>query len=160
MLNQNQAKYLRAGIGPIFWGPGDQVRFLITGAETGEAFSMLEVSVVPGGGPPPHIHHNEDESFYLLEGAVSLHAGEKTLHVSAGDFANVPRGTVHWFKNTGKGNAKMLVTFTPAGAEKFFEETFYPAVDGEAAPTCLTEAMLARLMTAAPKYGLEFLPPA
>jgi quercetin dioxygenase-like cupin family protein len=136
------------------------MRFLITGAESGGAIFMSEVSVAPGGGPPPHIHHTEDESFYLLEGSVTLHVGERTVDFSVGDFGHVPRGTVHWFKNIGKGDVKMLVTVTPAGLEKFFEEAFYRAVDGEAAPTCLTEAMLARVMIAAPKYGLELLPPA
>ena len=53
----------------------------------------------------------------------------------------------------------MLVTFTPAGMEKFFEESFYPAVDRQAAPLVNTKALMARMLAAAPKHGLEFLPP-
>jgi len=54
---------------------------------------------------------------------------------------------------------KMLVTFTPAGMEKFFEEGFYPAGDRSVGPPPLTEELLARMLAAAPNCGLEFLPP-
>jgi hypothetical protein len=53
----------------------------------------------------------------------------------------------------------MLVTFTPAGMEKFFEEGFYPAGDRSVGPGPLTEELLARMLAAAPNCGLEFLPP-
>lgn len=160
MSNQNQVKYVPAGTGPVYWGPGDQMTFLITGAQTGGAFFLAEVSVPPEGGPPPHIHRREDESFYLLEGTLMVQAGEKSLHVSPGDFVHVPRGTPHCFKNIGKCNARLLVTVTPAGLEKFFEETFDPAADRSAAPPPASEAMIARFVAAAPRYGLEIVPPA
>jgi len=57
-------------------------------------------------------------------------------------------------------NAKFIVVVTPAGLEKFFEEAFYPAVDRSSAPPLATEALVARLLAAAPKHGLELLPPA
>jgi hypothetical protein len=68
-------------------------------------------------------------------------------------------GTVHCFKNTGNTPAKMMVTFTPAGMEKFFEQGFYPAGDRSVGPPPLTDELLARMLAAAPKCGLEFLPP-
>ena len=120
---------------------------------------MAEVSVPPGGGPPPHVHHREEESFYLLQGTLTIQAGGKTLNASPGDFVHLPRGIVHSFRNTGDVDAKFLVLVTPAGLEKFFEEAFYPAVDRSAAPPPMTEALLARLLAAAPKHGLELLPP-
>jgi quercetin dioxygenase-like cupin family protein len=131
-------------------------KFLITGKETGGAFFMAEGLVPPGGGPPPHIHHREDESFYLLEGTLALQVGGKTLQASAGDFVHLPRGIVHSFQNTGKGNARMLVTVTPAGLEGYFEEAFYPEVEGSAPPP-ITEALIKRLMAAAHKYSPELL---
>ena len=67
---------------------------------------------------------------------------------------------VHSFRNTGNVDAKFLVVVTPAGLEKFFEEAFLPAVDRSAAPPPMTEGLLARLLAAAPKHGLELLPPA
>jgi len=157
---RNQFKYVPAGAGPAYWGPGDQIRFLITGEETGGAFFMAEVSVPPGGGPPPHVHHREEESFRLLQGTLTIQAGEKTLKASPGDFVHLPRGMVHSLQNTGDVDAKFLVLVTPAGLEKFFEEAFYPAVDRSAAPPPMTEALAARLLAAAPRHGLEFVPPA
>jgi quercetin dioxygenase-like cupin family protein len=156
----DQFKYVPAGTGPVYWGPGDQVRFLITGAETGGAFFMAEVSVPPGGGPAPHVHHREEESFHLLEGTLTIQVGEKTLIASPGDFVYLPRGIAHSFRNTGNGNARFLAVITPAGLEKFFAEAFYPAADRTASPPLVTAALAARLFAAAPRYGLELLRPA
>jgi quercetin dioxygenase-like cupin family protein/catechol 2,3-dioxygenase-like lactoylglutathione lyase family enzyme len=160
VLPRNQFKYVPAGTGPAYWGPADQVTFLITGEETGGAFFMAEVSVPPGGGPGPHVHHREEETFHLLQGTLTIQAGGRTLNASPGDLVHLPRGIVHSFKNTGNVDAKFLVVVTPAGLEKFFEEAFYPAMDRSSAPPVVTEALLARLLAAAPRHGLELLPPA
>jgi quercetin dioxygenase-like cupin family protein len=135
------------------------MRFLITGEETGGAFFMAEITVPPGGGPPPHVHHREDESFFLQQGTLMIQVGDKTLSASPGDFVHLPRGIVHSFRNTAQEPAKMLVTCTPAGLENFFAEVFYPAVEGHEAPM-VTEALMMRMMAAAPRYGLELHPPA
>jgi quercetin dioxygenase-like cupin family protein/catechol 2,3-dioxygenase-like lactoylglutathione lyase family enzyme len=160
VVPRGQFKYVPAGTGPAYWGPGDQITFLITGEETGGAFFMAEVSVPPGGGPGPHVHHREEETFRLLQGALTIQAGGRTLNASAGDLVHLPRGIVHAFKNTGNVDAKFLLVVTPAGLEKFFEEAFYPAVDCSSAPPLVTQALLARLLAAAPRHGLELLPPA
>ena len=148
-----------AGTGPAYRSPIDQVRFLITGEQTGGAFFMAEVSVPPGGGNPPHIHRREEETFYIQQGTLTVQVGDQTLTVSAGDFACLPRGVAHCFQNTGNVDAKFLLVATPAGLEKFFEEAFYPAADWPDAPP-MTEAFMGRLRGAASKCGLEFLPPA
>ena len=115
--------------------------------------------MVPGGGPPPHVHTREDETFYIQQGTLAAQVGDKALNVSAGDFVHVPRGVVHSFKNVGQETAKLLLVVTPAGLENFFAETFFPAADvadiAEIGP-----AVIARAMKNAPKYGLEFLLPA
>ena len=159
MTNNHQFKHVPAGSGAAYWGPGDQMRFLITGEETGGAFFMAEVSVPPGGGPPPHVHHREDESFYLQQGMLTIQVGDKTLTASPGDFVHLPRGIVHSFRNTSLEQAKMLVTCTPAGLENFFVEVFSPAVEGQE-PPMVTEALKMRMMAAAPRYGVELRPPA
>jgi quercetin dioxygenase-like cupin family protein len=160
VARQNLARYVPAGTGPAYWGPGNQLTFLITGKETGGAFFLAEMSVEPGGGPPPHIHHREDESFHILEGTLTIQVGGNTITASAGDFAFLPRGIVHSFKNTGDGCAKALVLTTPAGLENYFAEVFEPAADRDAAPPPPSKAMMARAMAAAPRYDLELLPPA
>jgi catechol-2,3-dioxygenase/mannose-6-phosphate isomerase-like protein (cupin superfamily) len=160
VAERNQPTYVPAGSGPAYWGPGDQITFLLTGEQTGGAFFIAEVSVPPGGGPPPHIHQREEETFYLQQGTLTIQVGGRTLQASPGDCVYLPRGIMHCFKNTGNVDAKFLMVVTPAGLENFFAEAFQPAADRVAAPPMITEAMLDRLLAAAARHGLEFAPPA
>jgi quercetin dioxygenase-like cupin family protein len=107
----------RADTGNTYWGPGDSYRFLVTGAETGGAYFVMEAYVPPGGGPPPHIHRNEDETFYVVEGECELLLGDETITAGPGDFVSVPRGTLHRFHNAGDAPTRLILTFTPAGIE-------------------------------------------
>ncbi len=156
---ERQVQYVPAGTGKAYRSPIDEIRFLITGEQTGGAFFMAEVSVVPGGGNPPHIHHREEECFYLQERTLTIQVGGKTQTASAGDFIRLPRGVVQSFQNTGDVDATVLLVVAPAGLEKFFEEAFYPVEDRSAAMPPMTGEFMARLLEAASKVGLEFLPP-
>jgi quercetin dioxygenase-like cupin family protein len=145
--------------GPAFWGPGDHYTFLVTGDESGGAYFAMEALVPPGGGPPPHIHTREDETFYLLAGQLEFLLGDEVVVAGPGDFVNVPRGTVHRFRNTGAETARMILTFTPAGIERWFEETLERApneVDPEDVPDNVEE-VAARYAAAATRYGLVFV---
>ena len=68
-----------AGTGPSYWGPGDRYTFLVTGEESGGAYFAMEAFVPPGGGPGPHVHTREDETFYVLEGQVQFLLVEETV---------------------------------------------------------------------------------
>ena len=158
--DSNQAMHVPAGTGTAYWGPGELMTFLITSEESGGALFMSEISVAPGGGTAPHIHHHEDEAFRVLEGALTIQAGGDTITASAGDFAFLPRGIAHSFKNMGDCDAKALVLITPAGLEGFFREVFEPATDRSAVPQPATKEMLDQARAVAPRYGLVLLPPA
>jgi mannose-6-phosphate isomerase-like protein (cupin superfamily) len=142
--------------GRSFWGPGDLYTFLVTGDESGGAyFSMLAV-VPPQGGPPPHIHRNEDETFYVLAGSPTFRLGDERIVAGPGDFVNVPKGVLHCFRNFSDEPTRIILTFTPAGIEKFFEETLERADDlTRECPDNLAEVG-ARYAEAAPRYGMEF----
>jgi quercetin dioxygenase-like cupin family protein len=157
--DENHVKYVPAGTGPAYQSPVDKITFLVTGEQTGGAFFMAEVLVPPGAGTPPHIHRREEESFYMQQGTLTIQVGGKTLMASPGDFVCLPRGVAHCFRNTGDVDAKFLVVVSPAGLEKFFEEAFFPVGNGSVEPPPMTEAFLARVFAAAPKCGLEFVPP-
>jgi len=89
----------RSAEGPSYWGPGDLYTFLVTGEESaGACFSML-ATVPPQGGPPPHVHLKEDETFYVLEGTPTFRLGDERIVACPGDFVNVPKGLVHCFTN-------------------------------------------------------------
>lgn len=155
---KNQVKYVPSGIGSAYWGPGSLMTFLITGKDTGGAFFLAEVSVPPGGGPAPHIHHREDESFHVLEGTLTIRVGETTITASAGDFVFLPRGIAHSFKNSCDAPAKALVLVTPAGLENYFAEVFDPAKDRYTAAPPPNKELIARAIAASHRYGLVLLP--
>jgi mannose-6-phosphate isomerase-like protein (cupin superfamily) len=143
--------------GRAYWGPGDIYTFLITGEETGGAYFAMEALVPPGGGPPLHIHNREDETFYVVEGECSIRLGDATVSACAGDFVNIPRGTVHCFHNSGTKPMRMILTFSPAGIEKYFEETLEPVVDVSSGPPTEAHVVGERLCAAGEKYGIEFV---
>ena len=145
-----------ADAGDTYYGPGDVYRFLVTGAETGGAYFAMEAIVPPGGGPPPHIHTNEDETFYVVEGRAEFLLGDELVVAGAGDFVSVPRGTVHRFHNASQELARLILTFTPAGIEDFFRETLERAHDPGAIPDNVDE-VAARYAEAAPRYGMRFV---
>ena len=148
-----------SGTGPAVWGPGDLYNLLATGKETNGGFFQFEAIVPAGGGPPPHTHLREDESFYVVSGELELLVGESTYAAKAGDFVFVPRGTIHRFKNVGDTTAVQLVTFVPGGMEDFFEEVFPPVTDRNATPPPVTDELIRRMGEAAPKYGMVLPPP-
>jgi quercetin dioxygenase-like cupin family protein len=154
-----RALHRPSSTGDAYWGPGDHYTFLVTGAESGGAYFAMEALVPAGGGPPPHIHTREDETFYVLDGEVEFLLGEETILAGPGAFVNVPRGTVHRFQNTGSETARLVLTFTPAGIERWFEETLERApndVDEEDVPDNVEE-VAARYAATASRYGIEFV---
>jgi quercetin dioxygenase-like cupin family protein len=146
--------------GTSYWGPGDLYTFLVTGDESGGAYFAMLAIVPPNGGPPPHIHDNEDETFYILEGAPTIRLGDERVLAGPGDFVNVPKGILHNFHNGTDELVRMILTFTPAGMERFFEETLERAYDlSQECPDNLAEVG-ARFAEAGPRHGLTFFPDA
>jgi len=147
----------------MYCGPGDRVTFLATGADTHGSCLIIEGVVAPGGGPPPHVHHFEDETFYVLEGAVTFHAGEQTIHGKPGDLIHIPRGTVHSLKNEGTVPGRALVVISPAGPtgmQQFFEESFVATTDRSAPLPPLTDELMKRMLASATRNGMEWVRPA
>ena len=147
------------GSAPAVYGPGDLYNMLATGEETSNAFFQFEAIVPAGGGPPAHVHSREEESFYIVSGSLEILLGDSTYNARAGDFVFIPRGTVHRFKNKGTSTAVQLVTFVPAGMDKFFKEVFPPVTDRNAAPPPITDDLIRRMNEAAPRHGIEFVVP-
>ena len=136
---------------------GDTYTILVAGSDTAGRYTLIDMHVPPGGGPPPHIHHREQEAFYVLEGTLDIQMGEKVVQASTGDFVHIPIGTVHSFRNSGDGVAWLLVIFSPGGMERFFEETMEVVEDRSAPNPDNIDAVVARYVEAAPRHGLEFV---
>lgn len=159
MATQAQVIQLKPGEGPAFSMVGDVYRVLATGEQTGGVYALCESRVLPGGGPPPHIHHREDEWFYVLEGEITFTVNGKTIAAKAGSFILGPRGIPHAFKNESNAPARMLIHVTPPGFEKFMAEFAVRVPSFESPPAPVTPADIEKLMVVAPKYGIELLPP-
>lgn len=138
---------------------GDVYRFLATGAETNGKYATWEAIVPPGGGPPPHVHSREEESFYVLEGEITFRVGEQRIVAGPGDFASMPVGLAHSFKNESDRIARMIISVAPAGIEEMFFEFGVPLPDGATTASPPSHEEIEKLLLLAPKYGLELLSP-
>jgi quercetin dioxygenase-like cupin family protein len=98
-----------------------------TAAETGGTCEVYELGIpagavreVAGGGPPPHVHREHDEVFYVLEGEVTFVLGGDAAVAPKGTLVVAPRGTRHSF--SGKAGSRLLVFAIPGGLAGFFQE--------------------------------------
>jgi mannose-6-phosphate isomerase-like protein (cupin superfamily) len=118
--------HLPAGEGETLWVLG----VFVTLKAQSDEISLYEVICPPEAGPPPNIHHHQDEAFYVLEGIFSFLSGDETIEAGPGSFAWVPRGTLHTFENIGDGTGKLLITSTfPGSHERFFRDVGIPVSD-------------------------------
>jgi quercetin dioxygenase-like cupin family protein len=146
--------HVPAGAGEQVWVVGDTYTLKATRENTGGALALIEASVPAGSGPPPHVHANEDEAYYVLEGELEVLDGDRTFVARPGSFVFIPRGALHRFRNVGFGHARMLVLFTPAGFDEFLAAVGQPARPGEPAPP-LAEEEIALTQELAPRYGMD-----
>ncbi|CAN5586170.1 MAG: quercetin 2,3-dioxygenase [Chloroflexia bacterium] len=138
------------------WYHGGLITFLATGDDTNGQFSLIEYRASKGGEPPRHIHQNEEECFYILDGEFTFYIGEQVLSAPAGTWAIIPRGAVHTFSIETE-QATALVFFTPSGFEDFFKEMSEPAESLTVPPAPLGPPNIARLVATAEKYGCQFV---
>lgn len=123
----------------------------VHGRETGGVVSTVESHDVPGGGPPPHIHHREDETFQILEGEYEWTVGGKTFVARRGDTIFAPRGVAHTYRYLGQTPGRLMCVITPAGFEGFFEAI------GALSPQ--EQQDIPRVIGIGKGFGLEFPPP-
>jgi quercetin dioxygenase-like cupin family protein len=154
------AKHVAAGKGNksmrVF---GELVTCKVTSFQTGGAYSLFEVATRPGGGPPPHVQHREDEAFYVLEGEYEFLVEGRTFNAGSGSLIYVPKGNLHAYKIAGGGSGKMLLSQTPGGlCERFFEEIGEVTKDGLTAPVPEGPPDIETITRIAAKYGIEMPP--
>ena len=122
------------------------------GRDTGGVLSAVESHDVPGGGPPLHIHHREDETFQILEGEYEWTVGDKTFVATKGATLFAPRGIPHTYRYVGQAPGRLMCVITPSGFEGFFEDI--------SALSKAQQQEIPRVLEIAKKYELEFLSPA
>jgi len=123
----------------------------IGGQQTGGIVSVVESHDVPNGGPPPHIHHREDETFQVLEGAYEFTVGGESFVAEKGATIFAPRRIPHTYRYLGHAPGRLMCVITPAGFEGFFEAI--------GALTQEEQKDIPRVIRIAKKFDLEFLLP-
>jgi quercetin dioxygenase-like cupin family protein len=137
------------------WFIDDLARVHLGGEGTGGAFDLVEIEGRRGDMPPLHVHHDVDETFYLLAGRASFHLPGRTVELAAGDVFFAPRGIPHVYRVESE-RARWLVVGSPAGFADFVREASdEPAGDGF--PN--REPDVPRIAEAAARHGIELLGP-
>ena len=116
----------RKSLAQSVWYAGWLTAFLATGEDTQGQFALLEQVTRKWNVPPRHIHHREDETFYVVEGEMTFSVGEQTIKATPGTMVFAPRDIPHSF-TIDSDQVRILVLVTPAGMEGFFRECSVPA---------------------------------
>src|SRR5215211_3425640 len=128
------AIHVPQGEGKSVWILDELLTFKVHDDQS-ETVGIFEDEVLPGTGPPAHLHRSQDETHYVLEGQFEFVVGERKVNAGAGSVVDVPMKTVHAFTNTGKQKGKLLFIETSAGAlEQFLEDAGEPVSDPSSPP--------------------------
>jgi len=103
-------------------GPGRDLVFKLTGEDTRGALDYFIVEVGPHGGPPLHVHHDQEETIHVLSGRFKIRIGDAMHTLETGGFAYLPAGVPHTFLNLTDQPAEIIVVYTPGGCQSFYEE--------------------------------------
>jgi quercetin dioxygenase-like cupin family protein len=117
----------------------------VSGAKTVGRYTLIDMHVSPGGGPPPH-RHDFEEMFTILDGEIELTFRGVSAVATAGETINVPANAPHVFPNVSERPARLLCLCSPAGREEFFKEVGVAFADRTEAPPPLDDAATAALI--------------
>jgi len=109
---------------------GLDVKVLLTTEATGGAISVLMGWLKPGEGPSDHVHFNQEEIFFIVEGTYKMTVGDQTSTVGPGTIAFIPRNVVHRFKNVGDTTGCMLEWSLPGEQDHYFKAISQLAASG------------------------------
>jgi mannose-6-phosphate isomerase-like protein (cupin superfamily) len=154
---------LEPGEGEAWWWMGGLATVKATAEQTGGQYTLVEILVpeFPMEESLLHVHHFEDEGFYILEGEMTFYVGDETIKARPGSFLFGPKDVPHAF-SVDSGPARLLFVLSPAGFEDLIREMGESARELSIPPSPEEppdEAEMGRLMAIAAKYGGEMLGP-
>ena len=120
------ARALAAGEGEARWWFGQLAVIKATAADTGGGHTLVEITVDPGYETPLHIHHREDEAFWIVDGGATFTVGEETVEAGPGDYLFGPKHVPHKWA-AGPDGARLLYLFAPGGFEDLIMAMSEPA---------------------------------
>src|SRR6516225_9237162 len=139
------------------WYSGHLMTFLATAEDTQGKFALIEAVARKGNVPPPHIHHREEETFYVLEGEMTVSVGDRTIKATPGTMVCLPRDVAHSFVIDSE-QGRVLILLTPAGLEGWFKEFSEPASAMTLPPQVeVPHGDIQRMLESSPRYGIEIV---
>ena len=151
------ASFVAAGEGQAIWFLRNRMTVKATAATTGGAFGLLESLIAPGFSPPLHVHHREDEAFWVLEGELTMQCGDRTFQAGPGSFVFLPRDVPHTFVVESDTPARMLTLLTPGGGEGVFIDAGVGAEHAGLPP--VTPPDIDKLKRVSQCYGADIVGP-
>jgi mannose-6-phosphate isomerase-like protein (cupin superfamily) len=149
------------GEGEAWWWFGVLATIKATAEQTDGRYALVEILAPDGYGSVLHVHHQEDEGFYILEGEMTFYVGEQTIKARPGSYLFGPKDVPHAF-TVDSGPAKLLFVFSPAGLEAGIREMGEPARSLTVPPQPEEppdEAEMERLAAIGARYGAEIVGP-
>lgn len=144
--------------GEAFWLLGMLETIKIGAEDTGGEYGVIEAVMRKGDGSPWHVHHEEDEWFYVLDGELTLYVGDARLTLTAGSFAFGPKGVPHTFIAETEG-ARMLIGLQPVQFEGFLREVGEPAPERVLPPRPDAPPNMELILPIAEQHGFSILGP-
>ncbi len=147
--------------GEALWWAGALAVIKAGSAQTGGHMALIEVTEPPGAKAPLHVHHKEDEGFWVLDGSVTFEVGGTSLDAGPGDFAFGPRDVPHRY-TVGPDGCRLLFILTPGGFEDLVRKMSEPAGSRTLPPADEPSASdeepdMAEMMALTGQYGIEIL---
>ncbi|CAA9238094.1 MAG: hypothetical protein AVDCRST_MAG93-1191 [uncultured Chloroflexia bacterium] len=139
------------------WFIGTLATIKASAATTGGALTVVEFAHAPGFATPRHVHHDADEAFYILEGAMRGYCGDQPWRATAGSFVWLPRGVPHGYAVDGDEPLRSLAILMPGGFDRFVTEVGEPARERTLPPPSPPD--VDKLLAAAARDGQEILGP-
>ncbi len=144
------------GEGEARWWFGALAVIKTTAAETGGQLTIIDITNPPGWEAPLHVHHRDDEGFWILEGSATIEVGDTTLEVGAGDYAFGPRDIPHRY-TVGDAGCRMLFIMVPGGMEDVVRATSEPAASLTLPPPPDQEPDIDAIKAIVKQHGYELL---
>jgi quercetin dioxygenase-like cupin family protein len=148
----------RHGEGETFWSFGALATVKASATTTGGRVAVIELLAPRGAGSPLHVHHREDEWFYVTEGELTFWLGGQVIHAPSGSFVFGPRDIPHTFLVSSE-LARFLLVTEPGGFENFMRELSQPALTQTPPPPPDGSPDMQLIVSAAARYGIEILGP-
>jgi mannose-6-phosphate isomerase-like protein (cupin superfamily) len=142
--------------GEARWWLGMLAVIKTTAAETGGQLTIIDVTNPPGFEAPLHVHHRDDEGFWILEGSATIEVGDTTNEASAGDFLFGPRDIPHRY-TVGNAGCRMLFIMVPGGMEDVVRATSEPAASRTLPPPPDEEPDINAIKAIVKEHGYELL---